>query len=68
MILLNLSGFGTKTSTGHSTRTALSSKDEEAGVPTGEILKHGFWSKESKFEKLHDQVINTQDLIFSYLI
>ena len=33
-----------------------------------EILKHGFWSKESKFEKLHDQVINTQDLIFSYLI
>ena len=52
MILLNLSGIGTKTSTGHSTRTALSSKAEEAGVATGEILKHGFWSKKSKFEKL----------------
>ena len=42
MIILNLSSIDTKTFTGHSTRTASSSKAKEPGVPTGEILKCGF--------------------------
>ena len=43
MIVRNLSGTDTKTFTGHSTGSALSSKATEAGAPTEEILKHGSW-------------------------
>ena len=57
----NLSGIDTKTFTGHSTRTASGSKAKEAGVPTGEMLKRGFWSKESTFEKFYHKGINTED-------
>ena len=60
MTVLNLSGIDTKTFTGHSTRTASSSKAEKAGVPTGKILKRGFWSNESAFEKFYYKKINTE--------
>ena len=53
MIVLNLSGTDTKTFTGHSTGSALSSKATEAGAPTEEILKHGSWPKESTFKKFY---------------
>ena len=68
MIVLNLSGINTKTFTGHSTKTASSSKAKEAGVPTGEILKRGFWSKESTFEKFYHQGINREDPHFQLSI
>ena len=58
---LNLSGIDTKTFTGHSTRTTSSSKPREAGVPTGEVIKRGFWSKESTFGKFYHKEINTED-------
>ena len=39
MIVLNLSGIGTKSFKSHLIRIALRSKGKETGVPTGEILK-----------------------------
>ena len=68
MIVLNLSGIDTKTCTGHSARTALSSKAKEAGVPTEEISKCGFWSKESTFEKFYHKRINIEDPHFQLSI
>ena len=68
MIVLNLPGSYNKTFTGHSTRTALSSKPKEAGVSTGEILKRGFWSKESTFGKFYQMGINTEDSHFQLSI
>ena len=62
MIVLNLSGIDTKTFTGLSKRTASSSKAKEAGILTVEILKRGFWSKKSTFEKFYYKGINTEDL------
>ena len=46
MIVLSLSGIGAKSFKSHLIRIALRSKGKETGVPTGEFLKHGFWSKE----------------------
>ena len=66
MIVLNLLGIDTKTFTGHSTRTDSSSKAKDAGVPTGEILKRGFWFKESTFEKFYHRGLIQRILIFSY--
>ena len=57
-MVLNLSDVDTKTFTGHSTRAASKTKAEEAGVSTGEILRCGFWSKESTFEKFYHKGIN----------
>ena len=46
MIVLSLSGIGAKSFKSHLIRIALRSQGKETGVPTGEFLKHGFWSKE----------------------
>ena len=59
MIVLNLSDIDNKTFTCHWTRIAASEKSNEADVLLGEILKRGFWSKESKFEKFYHKGINT---------
>ena len=67
-MVLNLSDVDTKTFTGHSTRTASKTKAKEAGVSTGEILKCGFWSKESTFEKFYHKGINTEDPHFQLSI
>ena len=68
MIVLNLSSIDAKTFTGHSTRKVSSSKAEDAGVPAREILKLGFWLKESTFEKFYQKGINTEDPHFQLSI
>ena len=37
-----------------------SSKAKAAGVTTSEILKRGFWSKESTFEKIYHKEITPE--------
>ena len=68
MMVLNLSDIGNKTFTGQSARIAASAKSNEAGIPTGKILKRGFWSKELIFEKIYLKGIHTEDLHFQLSI
>ena len=61
MIVWNPSGTDTKTFTGHSTRTALSSKAKGVGVPTRGNFKTRVLVKGIKFEKLYLKEINAED-------
>ena len=68
IFLTKMEVWNAKTYTGHSTRKVSSSKAEDAGVPAREILKRGFWLKESTFEKFYQKGINTEDPHFQLSI
>ena len=59
--ILKLSGVDTSVFSGHSTRSASSSKAKSCGVPVKEILKRGHWSSESTFTKYYYKDINKGD-------
>ena len=59
--VLSQAGIDTKTFSGHSTRSASSSKAKARGVPIGEILKRGFWSQSTTFEKFYHKEILAED-------
>jgi len=48
-----VSTIDTDTFSGHSVRSASSSKARLVGVPIKEILKRGHWSQESTFQKFY---------------
>ena len=55
--ILSQSGIDVNVFSGHSTRTAASSKAKSCGVPIKEILSRGFWSKSTTFEKFYSREI-----------
>ena len=55
--VLESSGIDVKKFSGHSTRSAASSKAFVSGVPVKEILTRGYWSKESTFQKFYFKIV-----------
>ena len=47
----NLSGINTEVFTGHSTRSASTSKAKASGVSSNDIIKRVYWTQTSTFEK-----------------
>jgi len=66
--ILKLSGIDTSVFTGHSTRSASTSKAKNCGVPTKEILKNGYWSNESIFQKTYSKEISFDNPLFQQCI
>lgn len=66
--VLKLSGIDTSVFTGHSTRSASTSKAKSCGVPTKEILKNGYWSNESVFQKTYSKEIVNDESLFQQCI
>lgn len=61
---LTLSGIDTNKFSGHSTRSASSSKAMKLGVPIKEILRKGYWSKESTFTRFYCKEVQGDDDVF----
>ena len=53
----NLSGINTEVFTGHSTRSASTSKAKASGVSSNDIIKRVYWTQTSTFEKLYQREI-----------
>jgi len=60
--ILDMAGIDIGTFSGHSTRSAASSKAKSCGVLTKEILKRGFWAKESTFQKHYHREIDSDNM------
>ena len=60
--ILDMAGVDISTFSGHSTRSAASSKAKFCGVPTKEILKRGYWTNESTFQKHYSREIDSNNL------
>ena len=55
--VFDLSGINAKVFTGHSTRSAGYSKAKASGVSSNDILKKGYWTQTSTFEKFYQRKI-----------
>ena len=66
--VLNLAGINTNMFKGHSTRSASSSKASTQGVPLVEILKRGFWSNSTIFEKTYNKGTSEENAKFENAI
>ena len=49
----------------HSTRSAATSKAQQACVPIQDILKHAGWSNERTFDRFYNKPVVTQDNTFA---
>jgi len=58
---LSLAGVDTKAFSGHSTRSAVSSKAKSCSLPVKEILSRGHWSKESVFQRYYSNSVLDSD-------
>ena len=55
--VLNLSGINTKVFAGHSTVSDSTSKAKPSGVSSNDILRRGYWTQISTFEKFYQKEI-----------
>jgi len=59
--VLSNAGIDITIFTGHSTRASSSSKAKACDVPIKEILKKGYWSKTTTFERFYSKEINFEN-------